>query len=142
MIGEQPSGRYHQTSNKSVSNNEIPTSDMGRVLPRQLSTGSTRGTQTVGYGTTKIDGSNNRITIGAPDGSTIGMGSIPGSATNEYGFFSLDTAGKLIMKIVNGTWYVNDPTAGLNVMQSGVLPDSSIGWAVASEDQNVADGFS
>lgn len=40
-------------------------SDISRILPRQLSTGSTRGTQAVGYGQTKIDGSNNRITLGS-----------------------------------------------------------------------------
>lgn len=39
-------------------------SSSNRILPRQLSTGSTRGTQTVGYGDTKIDGSNNTITVG------------------------------------------------------------------------------
>lgn len=119
----------------------LPSSDISRVLPRQLSTGSTRGTQTVGYGNTKIDGSNNRITIGTPDGGTIGMGSIPGSTTNEFGFFSLDAGGNLIMKIVNGTWYVDDPATDINVMQSGILPDDSIGWAVAKQDKNVADGF-
>lgn len=124
---------------KSVS---LDPSDQSRVLPRQFSTGTMRGTQTVGYGNTKIDGSNNRITIGGPDGSSVGMGSIPGSTTNEYGFFSLDSEGRVIMKIVLGTWYVNDPDNGNNVMQSGILPDGQIGWAVAKEGTNVADGFS
>jgi hypothetical protein len=39
-------------------------SDLSRILPRQNSTGTLRGTQNVGYGSTKIDGSNNVITIG------------------------------------------------------------------------------
>lgn len=124
-------------------NSEIPTMNMDRVLPRQLSTGSSRGTQTVGYGNTKIDGTNNTITIAAPDGSSIGMGAIPGSTTNEYGFFSLDKNGKLIMKIVNGTQYVYNPDDNyVNVTQSGLLPDGSGGFVVAKPGTNVVDAFS
>lgn len=135
-------GGYNTVNVKGVSNNEIPSGSTDRVLPRQLSTGSTRGTQTVGYGNTKIDGSNNRITIAAPDGSSVGIGSIPGSPTNEYGFFSLDSTGRVIMKIVNGTRYVYNPQDSFNnVMQDGILPDGSGGWAVAAEGTNVADGF-
>lgn len=134
------SGDYKAIKVEGVRNNEIDNGSTNRVLPRQLSTGSTRGTQTVGYGNTKIDGSNNRITIAAPDGSSVGMGSIPGTA-NEYGFFSLDAGGNVVMKIVLGTWYVDDPSQNLNVMQAGVLPDGTVGWAVASEGKNVADGF-
>jgi hypothetical protein len=113
-------------------------SDISRVLPRQLSTGSTRGTQTVGYGTAKLDGSNNRISVGAPDGSSVGMGSIPGSTTNEYGFFSLDSTGNLVMKIVNGTKYVYDPAHNyVNVTQDGLLPDGSGGFVAAKPGINV-----
>lgn len=82
----------------------------------KLQTGNTRGTQTVGYGGTKIDGANNRITIGDSivldgnadtititnsDGTTTGMGLIPGT-TDEFGFFSVDPDGNLVLKIVNG----------------------------------------
>lgn len=113
-----------------------------RVLPRQVSSGALRGTQRVGYGSTEIDGSNNRITISNPaDGTSVGIGSIPGSLTGEFGFFSLDADGNLIMKIVNGTWYVYDITNDKNVMQSGKLPDATYGWAVANAGNNVADGF-
>lgn len=125
-----------------VQTGDVPKMSMDRVLPRQLSTGSTRGTQTVGYGNTKIDGTNNTITIAAPDGSSIGMGAIPGSTTGEYGFFSLDASGKLIMKIVNGTWYTYNPQDQYNnVMQGGLLPDGSGGWAVAAAGYNVSDGI-
>jgi hypothetical protein len=137
IAGNTPSNRIDD-----VPAADLPTMDLNRMLPRQLSTGSTRGTQTVGYGNTKIDGTNNTITIGAPDGSSIGMGAVPGTSPTEYGFFSLDKNKKLIMKIVNGTWYVNNPDNNTNVMQSGILPDKSIGWAVASEGNNVSDGFS
>lgn len=115
-------------------------SDISRVLPRQLSTGSTRGTQTVGYGNTKIDGSNNRITIGTPDGGSIGMGSIPGTDPVEYGFFSTDDSGNVIMKIVNGTKYVYNPSDDyVNVTQDGLLPDGSGGFVAAKPGINVAD---
>lgn len=118
-------------------------SDISRILPRQLSTGSTRGTQTVGYGNTKIDGSNNRITIGTPDGGTIGLGSIPDSTTNEFGFFSTDSSGNVIMKIVNGTMFVFDPANSyVNITQSGLLPDGSGGFVVAKQGINVDDAFS
>lgn len=117
-------------------------SDLSRILPRQLSTGTLRGTQSVGYGNTKIDGSNNRITIGTPDGGQIGIGAIPGSTTNEYGFFALDSNNNVIMKIVGPTWFVDNPDDGTNVMQSGELPDGTYGWAVAKTGKNVSDGFS
>lgn len=146
----------------------IDGSDMSRILPRQVSTGTLRGTQNVGYGATKIDGSNNRITLGdivldgntstinigdniildgkdnsitvtSDDGSQIGFGPIPGYP-GEFGLFSIDMSGNLIMKIVNGTWYVFrvDKT---NVMQSGILPDKSAGWAVAASGYNVSQGY-
>lgn len=154
-------------------------SDISRVLPRQLSTGTLRGTQNVGSGGgVLIDSSNDRIVLGTSgqtgsgavgsiildgansaitvsnnisidgvgdaitvtntDGSKIGMGKIPNSA--DFGFFSLDSAGNLVMKIVNGTWYVYRPDA-TNMMQSGILPDGTAGWAVASTGNQVADGF-
>lgn len=121
---------------------QLSSSDLSRILPRQLSSGSTRGTQTVGYGNTKIDGTNNTITIAGPDGSVVGMGAIPGSTTNEYGFFTLDTGGNLILKIVGGTIYVYDPANDyVNVEQNGLLPDGSGGLAVAKPGENVADAF-
>lgn len=118
----------------------LPASNLSRVIPRQLSTGSTRGTQTVGYGNTKIDGSNNRITIGTPDGGTIGFGSIP-DTDNEFGFFSTNSSGKLSMKILDGTFYAYDPDTGLNTAQFGILPDGQGGFAGANEGYSVSDGF-
>lgn len=115
-------------------------SDISRVLPRQLSTGSTRGTQTVGYGDTKIDGTNNRITIGSDSSGTIGMGTIPGFP-NEIGFFIQDSNNKLVAKWVNGTIYYYDVVTGLNTMQEGILPSGTTGIAVAKEGYNVADGY-
>lgn len=61
----------------------VPYTD-GRVLPRAISTGSTRGTQTIGYGSIKLDGSNNRITVGT-DSSSVILGDIS-DLSEEFGF--------------------------------------------------------
>lgn len=109
---------------QSVNRPDIQGSNLGRVLPRQNSTGSLRGTQTVGYGNTKIDGSNNVIQVGdsilldgnnsviqvtSDDNSSIGMGEIP-DRPGEFGFFSTNSRGQVIMTIVNGTLIMNDTT--------------------------------
>lgn len=89
------------------SNPTLPQSDLSRILPRQLSTGSTRGTQTVGYGKAKLDGTKNRIVVGGDSDSLVGIGNIPGTDPVEFGFFLLNSNGILTQKIVNGTttWY-------------------------------------
>jgi len=70
------------------------------------------------------------------------MGSIPGTDPVEYGFFSLDANGQLIMKIVNGTKYVYNPSDGyVNVTQDGLLPDGSGGFVAAKPGYNVADAY-
>lgn len=124
----------------SGSQGSIAGSDISRVLPRQLSTGTTRGVQTIGYGNAKLDGPNNRITIGTSDGGTIGFGSIPGT-DNEFGFFSQNANGHLSMKIVDGTFYTYDETTGLNTVQMGTLPDGTGGIAGANQGFNVSQGF-
>lgn len=80
------------------------------------------------------------LMVQSPDGSSVGIGSIPGSTT-EYGFFCTDKDGNLIMKIVSGTSYIYR-TDKTNVMQSGVLPDKTVGWAVAADGYQVPDGYS
>jgi hypothetical protein len=114
---------YGEVKIDSIRDNPVDGGDIGRVLPRQVSTGSTRGTQTVGYGDTKIDGSNNVITVGSSivvdgsaslitvtnsDKSKIGMGRIPN--TSQFGFFATNNAGVVIMSIVAGTLIMNDTT--------------------------------
>lgn len=109
----------------------------------KLQTGNTRGVQTVGYGGAKIDGANNRIVVtNSGDGSSIGMGIIPGSTTNEFGFFALDSNGNVVMKIVDGTRYVYDLQTNKNIMQDGELPDSTYGLVVAKEGFDVSEVFS
>jgi len=132
--GSTPTSKYNNIRDVSLE------SIQQRMIPRQMVTGSTRGTQTVGYGGTKIDGTNNRITIeNSADGSSVGMGAIP-NTTNEYGFFSLDTEDNVIMKIVLGTFYVYDGED--DRMQAGLLPDGTINVAISKEGQAVSDAFS
>ena len=109
--------------------------------PDSMLSGVLRGTQSVGFGSAKIDGANNRITIGAPDGSSVGIGSIPNSLTSEYGFFALDTTGNLIMKIVGGTIYTYDAVTKINTSQYGKLPDGTTNLVIAKTGNNVADLF-
>ena len=107
-----------------VSKQSLPQSDLSRVLPRQLSTGTTRGTQRVGYGDALIDGSNNIISVGSTDG-TQGIGSIPNTTntTNEYGFFQTNSANKIIYKQVQGTQlYYNPNDNYLNSIRMGFAP--------------------
>lgn len=50
----------------------VPFMDMQRTLPRQMSTGALRGTQTIGAtGGIQLDNSNSRITVSDPNGSNI-----------------------------------------------------------------------
>lgn len=119
----------------------IASSDISRVLPRQLSTGTLRGTQNVGYGNVKIDGTNNRIVLGANDGSSVGIGTIPNDISGQVGFFATDTDGSLLYKVVNGTLYFYNKDSGINYMQIGVLPDGSTGMAVAKTGFSVDDAI-
>lgn len=114
-----------------------------RVFPRQVGTGAMRGTQLVGNTGTMIDAANNRIVLTSSDGSTVGIGTIPGSTTDEFGFFATDADGTLVMKIVNGTRYIYDADTGINVMQDGKVAPSNAnsfyGYAVAPEGEDVED---
>jgi hypothetical protein len=93
-----------------------------------------RGVQTVGYGNTKINGASNSISLGDSilldgnnsvieitndDGSKLGMGLIP-DGTNRFGFYSKDSAGNVIMTIVDGTQTMNDTTQDRVLLGKGV----------------------
>lgn len=104
-----------------VSAVSLPNSDLSRILPRQLSTGTTRGTQRVGYGNALIDGSNNIISVGSTQG-TQGIGNIP-NTTNEYGFFQTNSANRIVYKQVQGTQlYYNQLDNYNNSIRSGFAP--------------------
>lgn len=122
----------------SVADNALELSNPDSVLAGQL-----RGTQNVGSNGAQIDSANNRITLTNPaTGAVVGIGAIPGSTTGEFGFFSQDSSGNLIFKIVGPTFYVYDATTSKNVIQMGKLPDNSYNFAAAATGFNVSDGIS
>lgn len=115
---------------------------LGLSNPDSMLAGQLRGTQNVGSSGAQIDAANNRITLTNPaTGSVVGIGAIPGSTTGEFGFFSQDSSGNLIFKIVGATFYVYDATTSKNAIQMGKLPDSSYGFAAAVTGSNVSEGF-
>lgn len=89
----------------------------------------------------KISGKDQRMTITTTDGSSVGLGTIPGDAGN-LGFFSLNATGQVIQKIILGTWYVNKPTTAENFLQSGILPDGTGGFVITKDGSSVASVFS
>lgn len=115
-----------------------------RILPRQLSTGTSRGTQYAGYGGAAIDGANNRLVMAGNDGTSVGIGVIPNSditAAEEVGLFAQDADGTLIFKLTNGTLFMFNKDTGENTLQLGVLPDGTTNLAIAKDTYEVEDAF-
>lgn len=73
------------------------------------------------------------------DGTKTGIGTIPGST--DLGFYTLDTAGNVVQKIVGATRYVYDISTTKNIIQDGKLPDNTYGQANAKAGFNVSDGI-
>lgn len=88
-----------------------------------------------------IDGLNRRITITQSDGSSVGVGIIPGD-TSHSGFFVVDGSGNIVMKIIGPTRYIYDITTGKNIIQDGKLPDGTYGLAIAKSGYNISDAIS
>lgn len=128
-------------SNYTVKSRPIGGLVQDRVLPRQVGTGLMRGTQLVGNTGTMIDAANNRIVLTNTDGSTVGIGTIPGSLTNEFGFFATDEDGTLVMKVVNGTLYTYNVDSGDNVVQVGKLTNGEYGAAFAKEGNDLVEAL-
>lgn len=131
--------------NQSVPYTTSSTADdaLGLTNPDSQLSGQLRGTQNVGSDGAQIDSANNRITLTNPaTGAVVGIGAIPGSTTGEFGFFSQDSSGNLIFKIVGPTFYVYDATTTKNVIQMGKLPDNSYNFAAAATGFNISDGIS
>lgn len=120
----------------------IAQSDISRVLPRQLSTGSTRGTQTVGYGGVKIDGSNNRIVLDAND-TTITIGDTSND-DNQTGINLSDSNDNSLVTL--GRTLGADSTTGLTIydgtntrrLLGGIYPDGNIKIALSQAGYDVA----
>lgn len=75
------SGNAVRSQSDYVESRAIENIDSGRLKPRWLGTGNTRGAQTVGYGGTKIDGTNNRISVTA-NNSTLNLGDLSDTDTS------------------------------------------------------------
>lgn len=104
----------------------LPQSDLSRVIPRQISIGTLRGTQSVGLGP-KIDSSNNTITVDFATG-TQGIGTVPNTMPDangvQAGFFQTDSSGNIIWKLVRGTSYTYNPNDNyVNTILNGFAPD-------------------
>lgn len=114
-----------------------------RTLPRQVTTGITRGTQTI----MNTDGS--YVTLGLiPDGGTdFGIaffdvnGNIISKNTGSVEYM-YDSNNNLISKNTGETQFIYDANTGKNIMQIGKLPDDTYGFAVAATGFDVADGIS
>ena len=89
------------------------------------------------------------LKVGSLGSSAYGM-SVPASkGTLNFGLLSdgslgiqvQDTTGYILFEMTGQTWFWYDKTTGKNVMQVGLLPDGTYGWAVAASGYNVSDGF-
>lgn len=125
---------------------EAPTLDTQRepLLPHKIVSGALPGATQIRIGGSEnvlIDGLHQRITITTTDGSSVGIGVIPG--TTSLGFFSLDSSGNLILKIELGTIFMYDfANSGRNRMQVGKLPDGTYDVAVSKDAYTVGDAIS
>ena len=125
-----------------------------RTYGRQILSGNIRGSQNITGSLTitnpttnqqniSLSGSNQTITVTNTDGSVVGMGLIP-DGSNTFGFYTLNSSGQLLMKIVGSTIYTYDltQTPAVNNMQLMKLPDGSYGMTVAKTGTNVASLYS
>lgn len=138
----------NNTSFPSVSDAGITSSDAGRVIPRQLFTGSLKGTLQAGpnvqinsstsqinIGHITLDGTNNIISTANSDSSKQGMGAIPNS--KSYGLFSTATNGSVVWQQTGPTGYIYDLVNKVNVLQQGLLPDGSYGFKTTAPGVDV-----
>lgn len=138
-----------------------PPEQTNPIEPKSIISGQLPGATEIRLGNNiKISGKNQQILVNTANGSVVlgatddgrlamevtnadgtktGIGQIPGST--DLGFYTLDSAGNVIQKIVGPTRYVYDLTTTKNVMQDGKLPDATYGWAVAATNKNVSEGF-
>ncbi len=102
------------------------------------------------YGMNIYDSNGNiTMTLGELGSSAYGMSVPSTNGTINFGLLSngnlgmqaQDTSGYVLFEMDGQTWYWYDKTTGKNVMQVGLLPDGTYGWAVAASGYNVADGF-
>lgn len=64
------------------------------------------------------------------------------NSNGSLGITLADNSNFTLFTMNGQTWSWYDKTSGKNVMQVGLLPDGSYGFAVAAYGYNVSDGFS
>lgn len=137
-------GINSETSYPAIDNG-LNNNSAGFIQPYKIASGSTRGTQIVGFGDVKIDGANNQITIGKV--TKIGgqqEETVLGKLGNQsFGLKVIDAKGGqlLIGVLPDGNLGIQllDPS-GNEVMRAGFLPITQIyGWATATPG-NTLDG--
>lgn len=131
------------------------------IEPKSIISGSLPGATEIRLGNNiKVSGKNQQILVNTATGSVVfgatddgrlamevtnadgtktGIGQIPGST--DLGFYTLDTAGNVIQKIIGATRYVYDISTNKNIIQDGKLPDASYGQATAKAGYNVSDAI-
>lgn len=87
------------------------------------------------------DGSSNRYAVGYLQNGW-GAGKNVGIKVSQPGVEVTGAAdSQLLYKYDLSTMFFYDASTGKNVMQIGLLPDGTYGWAVAAKGYNVADGY-
>lgn len=131
------------------------------LLPHKIISGSLPGATQIRIGGDEnilIDGLNKRITVTSAGGSSVGIGTIPG--TNNFGFFSFDQNGNLLKKTEDGVDYYYNTTGDLvlrinagnldfydilnsdtNKLRLGKMPDNSYNLVIAKDNIEVDDLF-
>src|SRR5271165_4952009 len=82
-------------------------------------------------------------TFSAQEGNiTFGIFKSAISGQTTAGLQITDSSGNVLFELDAQTWFWFDPNNGfVNVMQVGLLPDGSYGWAVATPGHNVSESF-
>lgn len=132
------SGSDQPQSNYGHGNNSA-----GFLAPYKLASGSLRGTQIVGFGGVKIDGANNRITLGSTTKASgevqeavVGKLNANSTTDQSFGLKVFDASGAYISIGILPDGFLGIQLVDKNgneVMRSGYLPVSGLyGWATAT----------
>lgn len=78
-------------------------------------------------------------TFYAENGSSISFGNL---TDGTLGMEVKDSNGNMLFKMDGQTWFWYDISTGKNIMQAGLLPDGSYGWAVVPPGNDISQAFS
>ncbi len=114
------------------------------LVPNKIISGMLPGATQIRIGGNKsilIDGKNQRVTVQSSSGDSVGMGIVPGSS--EFGFFSLNASGDLVIKIVGGALRFYDvKNEKANKLRLGEMPDGTFNLVIAKDTVDIDDVFS